>query len=217
MSCFLCDVESSMLKASRTPISSPLFAHADSNIENGFFCYGSILGMLTYLVNYNRPEFTFLSTPVLNTCSTPRHPAQMPIDTSAVTLRGQSTKVLFSIQAIQILHSTAMFMKPTITLLSNPFHLHHFSWKCFSALEIKTYLRNLSLGDGKKIHQHKHCYTRSRIYVCGFMFEIDNTFKLGIGDIINTISTGFEDNSAAMAVITIDLLWLTAWSKWLAV
>ena len=49
----------------RTPMSGPLFAHADSEDHNGSFNYRSALGMLMYLVNNTRPECAF----AVNSCA----------------------------------------------------------------------------------------------------------------------------------------------------
>ena len=58
---------------------------------------------------------------------------------------------------------------------------------------------------------------RSLIYLRGLMFEVDNIFGLGVGDSISTISTVFEDNSAALALATTDPPRMTPRSKSLAV
>ncbi|MCA1807605.1 MAG: Ty1/Copia family ribonuclease HI, partial [Actinobacteria bacterium] len=58
---------------------------------------------------------------------------------------------------------------------------------------------------------------RSLIYLRGLMFEIDEIFGLGVGNNISTISTVFEDNSAALALATTDPPRMTPRSKSLAV
>ena len=58
---------------------------------------------------------------------------------------------------------------------------------------------------------------RSLVYLRGLLFELDGIFKLNIGDKISTISTVWEDNTAALALATTDPPRMTPRSKSLAV
>ena len=58
---------------------------------------------------------------------------------------------------------------------------------------------------------------RSLVYLRGLLFEIDGIFGIGLGNQVSTVSTVFEDNTAALALATTDPPRMTPRSKSLGV
>ena len=212
----------------RTPISGPLFAHKDSeHHDRGSFNYRSALGMLQYLTNNTRPEIAFATNASAQYSIDPRKPHSEAVRRICRYLKGTAEQGLIvapsgsqlsldcmvdadyagnwnlpEAQDPETVKSRCGFV---ITLGTTPV-----LWKskriqeiCLSTMESEYISLSMAM--------------RSLIYLRGLLFEIDKTFDLGIGTKISTMSTVFEDNSAALILATTDPPRLTPRSKSLAI
>lgn len=211
----------------RTPITTPLFTHADSEPHNGSFNFRSALGMMMYLVNNTRPECAF----AVNSCAqysiNPKQPHAEAVRRicryfkgtidKGITIKPNSATIKLDcyVDADYAGHWTSTEADNPASVKSRAGYVINLGsvpvlWKskriqeiCLSTMEAEYISLSMAM--------------RSLIYLRGLMFEIDGIFGLGVGDSISTISTVFEDNSAARILATTDPPRMTPRSKSLAV
>ena len=213
---------------SRTPMSTPLFAHRDSQPHDDSFNYRSALGMLMYLGNNTRPECAF----AINACAqysiNPKLPHAEAVRRICRYLKGTANegvivrpnddaevKLDCYVDADFAGNWTQLEANDSDSVRSRAGFIISIGgvpvlWKskriqeiCLSTMESEYIALSMAM--------------RLLIYLRGLLFEIDGTFKLGVGESISTISTVFEDNRAAQILATTDPPRMTPRSKSLAV
>ncbi|MCA1806868.1 MAG: hypothetical protein LC687_03260, partial [Actinobacteria bacterium] len=211
----------------RTPMSGPLFAHPESDDHNGSFNYRSALGMLMYLVNNTRPECAF----AVNSCAqysiNPKQPHAEAVRRICRYIKGTIDKgLIINPQDSNIsldCHVDADYAGNWIsTEADNPASVKSRSGYLISlgntpVLWKSKRIQEICLSTMESEYISLSMAMRLLIYLRGLMFKIDEVFGLGVGNNISTISTVFEDNSAALALATTDPPRMTPRSKSLAV
>ena len=212
----------------KTPISSPLFSHHDSqDHDQNSFSYRSALGMLMYLVNNTRPECSY----AVNVCAqysiSPKQPHAEAVRRICQYLKGTADQ--------------GLYVKPNCDSLRLDCHVdadYAGNWTLSEADDPKAVKSRcgyvITLGQFPVLWKSKRiqeiCLStmeseyislsmamRSLVYLRGLLFEVNAVFDLKLGDRISKMSTVFEDNTPALTLANTDPPRMTPRSKSLAV
>ena len=211
----------------KTPISGPLFAHADSQPHNGTFNYRSALGILMYLTNNTRPECAY----AVNVCAQysidPREPHAEAIRRICRYIKGSINEGLYikpsgNQMSLDCKVDADYAGNWTLTEADDPKSVKSRAGYVITLGNIPVLwkskrIQEICLSTMESEYISLSMAMRSLVYLRGLLFEIDSVFDLKLGDRISTMSTVFEDNTPALTLATTDPPRMTPRSKSLAV
>ena len=212
--------------AQPTPISTPLFKHANTEPFDQSFNYRSALGMLQYVGNNTHPECAYAINSCARYCISPRQAHGTALKRIARYLKGVMDEglVISSEGDLALdLHVDADFAgnyhKDDV---DDPSSLHSrtgfvITFGSVPVLWKSRIQTEIALSTMEAEYIALSTVMRSLIQLRSLLFEIDGAFDLGLSSRVSTISTVFEDNRACRILATTDPPRLTPRSKSLAV